>query len=287
MQADNGQNVEPGKVPGGTHAHHQGAEEICVKSKLIVGLLITGLLVISAGAQAVMVTLPSQQSGNTVMAPAQLQAFSGARKAKSPPQQMEAVLQALSEDLGQIALAVRDGKITPEQAEYLSTERYYVGLMRFQLLRALHQNTEEENQRYSYSQPNTASAPSSDIAITIPAPTFSPDVPPQIASYLELNPAQLAAIQAQVIDDRKQVQPLLKQLENSRRKLLSNSLNGNCDVNKVRALAAEQSRILKQLIVANALLEAKVYKMLTSGQQHKLDELRRQTPSMRVSFPSW
>ncbi len=46
----------------------------------------------------------------------------GAREAKSPPQQMEAVLQALSEDLGQIALAVRDGKITPEQAEYLSIE---------------------------------------------------------------------------------------------------------------------------------------------------------------------
>jgi len=192
-----------------------------VKSKLIVGLLITGLLVISAGAQAVMVTLPSQQSGSTVMAPAQLQAFSGAREAKSPPQQMEAVPQALSEDLGQIALAVRDGKITPEQAEYLSIERYYVGLMRFQLLRALHQNAGEENQRESYLQPNTASAPSSDTAVTIPAPTSSPDVPPQIASYLELNPAQLAAIQAQVIDDRKQVQPLLKQLENSRRKLLS------------------------------------------------------------------
>ncbi len=158
--------------------------------------------------------------------------------------------------------------------------------MRFQLVRALHQNAGEENQGESYSQSNTASAPSSETAITIAAPTSSPDVPPQIASYLELNPAQLAAIQAQVIDDRKQVQPLLKQLEDSRRKLLSNSLNRNCDV-KVRALAAEQSRILKQLIVANALLEAKVYKMLTSGQQHKLDELRRQTPSMRVSFPSW
>lgn len=201
---------------------------------------------------------------------------------------MEAVLQALSEDLGQIALAVRDGKITPEQAEYLSIERYYVGLMRFQLLRALHQSAGEENQRESYSHSNTASAPSSDTAITIAAPTSSPDVPPQIASYLELNPAQLAAIQAQVIDDRKQVQPLLKQLENSRRKLMSNSLNGNCDVKKVRALAAEQSRILKQLIVANALLEAKVYKMLTTEQQQKLNELRRQTlPSVRASFPNW
>lgn len=273
--------------PGGTHAYPQ-AEEICVKSKLIVGLVITGLLVISAGAQAVIVTLPGQQSSSTVMAPVQLQAFPGAREAKSPPQQMEAVLQALSEDLGQIALAVRDGKITPEQAEYLSIERYYVGLMRFQLLRALHQSAGEENQRESYSHSNTASAPSSDTAITIAAPTSSPDVPPQIASYLELNPAQLAAIQAQVIDDRKQVQPLLKQLENSRRKLISNSLNGNCDVKKVRALAAEQSRILKQLIVANALLEAKVYKMLTTEQQQKLNELRRQTlPSVRASFPNW
>ncbi len=158
MQADNGKNPG-GKLehPGGTHAYPQ-AEEICVKSKLIVGLVITGLLVISAGAQAVIVTLPGQQSSSTVMAPAQLQAFPGAREAKSPPQQMEAVLQALSEDLGQIALAVRDGKITPEQAEYLSIERYYVGLMRLQLLRALHQSAGEENQRESYSHSNTASA---------------------------------------------------------------------------------------------------------------------------------
>jgi hypothetical protein len=98
---------------------------------------------------------------------------------------MEAVLQALSEDLGQIVLAVRDGKITPVQAEYLSIERYYVGLMRFQLLLVLHQNADEENQRESYSHSNTAPAQSSDTAITIPAPTSSPHVPPQIASNLE------------------------------------------------------------------------------------------------------
>jgi Spy/CpxP family protein refolding chaperone len=103
-----------------------------------------------------------------------------------------------------------------------------------------------------------------------------------------LNPAQIAAMQAQITEDRKQVQPLLDRLEDSRRKLISIKLNGKFDADKVKSLAAEQSQIIKQLIVANALLETKLYRMLTSQQQEKLDDLRRQTlDSAKASFPEW
>ena len=95
-------------------------------------------------------------------------------------------------------------------------------------------------------------------------------------------------MQAQISNDRKQAQPLLEQLENSRRNLISNTLNGKFDGKQVQALAEEQSDILKQLIVANARLETKLYKLLTSEQQRKLDELRRQTmASVKASFPEW
>ncbi len=84
------------------------------------------------------------------------------------------------------------------------------------------------------------------------------------------------------------VLPLLEQLDNSRRALIANTLNGRFDVQKVRALAAEQSTILQQLIEANAELEAKVYSILTSEQQRKVDELRSQTmATMKTRFPEW
>ena len=262
-----------------------------------IALLISGVLVISAGAQdttsaqstkIAMAHTSRQQPSGGGMSPAQMQVQPGLGNPNGiPQQQMDAVLGALSDDLVRIAQAVKDGNISRPQAEYLSVESYYVGLARFQLLRAQYLNASDANQRELYSQANTA-PPASDTVIVIPAPTSSPDASPQIASYLELNPAQLAAIQAQIENDRKQVQPLLQQLESSRRQLLSTTLNGKFDVEEVQTLAAEQSRILEQLMVANAMLVHKVYGMLTTEQQQKVDELRRRSlASVNAVFPEW
>ena len=54
-------------------------------------------------------------------------------------------------------------------------------------------------------------------------------------------------------------------------------LNGKVDDKEVQALAAEQSQIIKQMIVANSQLETKLYNTLTSEQQRKVDGLLRQT----------
>ena len=267
-----------------------------MKLRLIIGFLITGALVISAGAQensgtrpvdAIAASLPRQQSSTTDTPPAQLQLPPGLGNAQEYPQRMELVLQALSEELGVIAQAAHEGKVSHAQAEYLSLERYYVALTRFQFLRTLYQNPEEDTQRNPNSQENAGPQISGDTVV-IPPRTSSPDVSAQIVSYLNLNPVQIAAMQAQITEDRKQVQPLLDRLEDSRRKLISIKLNGKIDADKVETLAAEQSQIIKQLIVANALLETKLYRMLTSDQQEKLDDLRRQTlDSAKASFPEW
>ena len=74
-----------------------------------------------------------------------------------------------------------------------------------------------------------------------------------------------------------QVQPLVDRLKKSRLKLISAKLNWKVGDREVQALAAEQSRIIKQLIVANSQLETKLYGMLTTEQQRKMDELLRQT----------
>ena len=263
-----------------------------MKSKWIIGLLMLCVLAISAGAQqsdsaqpseGAIVSLPQQRSGDTASPPMQLQP-GGPPDAQSYPEQLESVLAAMSAELGEIAQAVREGKITRSEGEYLSLERYYVALTRFQFLRTLYQNPMEGNQAQSHRQENTPLQMSGTVMIS--PLTCSPEIPEQIVGYLELKPVQIKAIQAQIVDECKQVQPLLEQLEKSRRNLISLKLSGKTDANKVQALAAEQSRVIQQLIVENSQLEAKLYGMLTSEQQRKVDGLLRATLNSAANAPT-
>jgi Spy/CpxP family protein refolding chaperone len=250
----------------------------------------TCVLAISAGAQQkgsaqpsepAMVGVPQQQSGVTAI-PTQLQPPGGAPGAESYPEQLESVLTAMSAELGEIAQAVREGKISRSEGEYLSLERYYVALTRFQFLRTLYQNPVEGNQTQSYSQANIPLQTSGSTVMISPL-TCSPDLPGQIVGYLGRTPEQIESIQSQVTAECKQVQPLLEQLEKSQRKLISLKLSGKADANEVQALAAEQSRVIQELIVENSQLEAKLYGMLTSEQQRKVDGLLRATLNSSVN----
>ena len=182
----------------------------------------------------------------------------------------------MSAELGEIAQATREGKISRDQAEYLTLERYYVALTRFQLLRMLYQPPQESDPPQSYVQANTPSQISGS-ALVIPPVVCSPDIPNQLVDYLQLTPREVQALQAQVSEECSQVQPLVDQLEKSRRKLMSMKLDGKADDKEVQAAAAEQSQIIKQVIVMNSQLETKLYSMLTKEQQRKVDELLRQT----------
>ena len=263
-----------------------------MKSKWIIGLLMLCVLAISAGAQqsdsaqpseGAIVSLPQQRSGDTASPPMQLQP-GGPPDAQSYPEQLESVLAAMSAELGEIAQAVREGKITRSEGEYLSLERYYVALTRLQFLRTLYQNPMEGNQAQSHRQENTPLQMSGTVMIS--PLTCSPEIPEQIVGYLELKPVQIKAIQAQIVDECKQVQPLLDRLEKSRRNLISLKLSGKTDANEVQAVAAEQSRVIQQLIVENSQLEAKLYGMLTSEQQRKVDGLLRATLNSAANAPT-
>ena len=177
-----------------------------------------------------------------------------------------------------------EGKISRDQAEYLSLERYYVALTRFQLLRMLYQPPQESNPRQSYAQANT-SPEISGSAFVIPPVVCSPNIPNQLVDYLQLTPLEMQVLQEQVTEQCKQVQPLIDRLDKSRRKLLAMKLNGKVDDREVQALAAEQSQIIKQLIVANSQLETKLYNTLTSEQQRKVDGLLRQTLNSGGKLP--
>ena len=264
-----------------------------MKSRWIIGLLMTCVLAVCAGAQENSGTQPEQrpianlarqQSDGAASAPMQLQAPAGVQDGRTYTEQLEAVLGAMTAELGEIAQATRDGKISRAQAEYLSLERYYVALTRFQFLRTLYQEPPQGSQTGSYAQANTAPR-IPGASVMVPSRTCSLDLPEQLVNYLELSPGQVEAIQAQVTDQCKQVQLLQQQLDESRRKEISLKLNGKFDAQASQALATEQSGIIRQLIVANSQLETKLYSMLTSEQQRKIDGLLRQSLDSGVTLP--
>ena len=264
---------------------------------IIAGIIVSGLA-ISAGAQrnsgpqAAQDSLAQSGSGSTANPPVQLPSGAG-QDTGTYPERLQEVLGAMSAELGEIAQAAREGKITRDQAEYLSLERYYVALTRFQLLRMMYEVPEANNSPQTYSQANTAPQISRGASITPPL-ACSPDIPEELVDYLKLAPPEIQALQAQVTEECKQVQPLVDRLDKSRRKLMSMKLKGEAGEREVQDSAAEQSEIMKQLIVMNSQLETKLYSMLTAGgggtsvteQQRKIDALLRQTLDSGLKLPN-
>ena len=124
-----------------------------MKSQWIIGFLLTCALAISANAQengsvqsaaGPIANFAQQNSGGATSPATQLQAPAGGQEAGTYQDRLEEVVGAMSAELAEIAQAAREGKIGRDQAEYLSLERYYVALTRFQLLRTLYQAPQEQ-----------------------------------------------------------------------------------------------------------------------------------------------
>ncbi len=268
-----------------------------MKYRLILEALVIAVLVISAVAQdeggsqsassnSVMAIVPSDPSAIAAILATESQVPLGPRDVlRNYEQEMASVSRSTCTELAQIAQAAREGQLSREQAEYLIGERYHLGMMQFQLLSTLHQILEHEIENEA-TQENQLHA--SDGAVVVAPPLPSSDVPKGMVEYLGLSRLQIAAIQTQIAEERCQAQPLVQQLATTRRTLITATLSGRFDANQVRNLAAEQSRILEQLITANARLQTKVYKILTVEQQRKLDVMRQQAAaSAKPSFTEW
>jgi Spy/CpxP family protein refolding chaperone len=71
------------------------------------------------------------------------------------------------------------------------------------------------------------------------------------------------------------MQPLLKQLADSRKQMTTATANGAFDQARVAAIANQQSQAMAQLIVEREKTQAQIYnQVLTSEQQAKMDDLR-------------
>ena len=261
-----------------------------MKSRVIIAGIIVSGLAISAGAQrnsgpqAAQDSLAQPGSGSMASPPLRLPSGAG-QDTGTYPERLEEVLGAMSAELGEIAQAAREGRISREQAEYLSLERYYVALTRFQLLRTMYEGPEASNSPQTYSQSNSAPQISGGASMATPL-ACSPNIPEQLVDYLQLTPPEVQALQVQVTEQCTQVQPLVDRLDKSRRKLMAMKLSGKAGEREVQDAAAEQSQIMNQLIVMNSQLETKLYSMLTTEQKRKIDALLRQTLGSELKLPS-
>jgi Spy/CpxP family protein refolding chaperone len=96
-----------------------------------------------------------------------------------------------------------------------------------------------------------------------------------LARQLNLTDAQKAQIKAMWEAEKPTVQPLLQQLANGRKQMLSLTANGAFDQAKVSALANQQSQAIAQLIVEKEKLQSQIYsQVLTPEQRVKFGQLQ-------------
>ena len=256
-----------------------------MKLRWITGILMAGVLAISAMAQAdhpqspdaggLIATEPSDDSAVTPGSKLQPQDMLNTYE-----EQMAAVTVQAYTELTQIAEAVRAGKIGSDEAQHLTRRSFELGMLRLQFLDTLHQIIETALAKDA--PPAKMEEPSSQVTtseqtLVVAPPTSAPDIPASIARYLELTPEQIAAIQARITQGQRQVRPLLQHLAENRKALTTAAHSKPFNTGHIRRLAVEQSQIVRQLILANSRVEGDVYQILTVEQRQKLNAVETRT----------
>jgi Spy/CpxP family protein refolding chaperone len=105
-------------------------------------------------------------------------------------------------------------------------------------------------------------------------PFSSLQLNPSLVTYLGLTSSQVEAVQQVMMREQHSLEPLMTALRTAREKLLA---IGSEHVNEkqVKALADTEANLLARLIVANARMQSKIYKILSPEQQKKLSDLER------------
>jgi LTXXQ motif family protein len=186
---------------------------------------------------------------------------------------MIALTQKFSATLATIAEAVKRGEVNSEQAREMSAEQYQLTHMQFQLLSLWRGIEEQDSARIPDVEAKPDSTQGNEV-VMVALPFSSFQLNPSLATYLSLTPSQVEAIQRVTMREQHSLEPLMTQLRTTRERLLaigSEHLNGK----QVKALADTEAGLLARLIVANARMQSKIYKLLSPEQRQKLSDLER------------
>jgi hypothetical protein len=185
---------------------------------------------------------------------------------------MIAVTQRFSATLATIAEAAKRGDLSSEQAREMSAEQYQVTHMQFELLSLWRAIEEQDVARIPDVEAKPDSMQDSEV-VMVALPFSSLQLNPSLATYLSLTSSQVEAIQQVMMREQHSLEPLMTQLRTTREKLLA---IGSEHVNEkeLKALADTEASLLARLIVANARMQSKIYKILSPDQQKKAQRSR-------------
>jgi Spy/CpxP family protein refolding chaperone len=186
---------------------------------------------------------------------------------------MTAITQRFSATLATIAEAVQQGKISSEQGREMSAEQYQLTQMQFELLSLWRELEQADMARIPDAPANSAPTQDSEI-VMVALPFSSLQLNSSLTEYLSLTPSQIAAIQQVMVVERESLQPLMTQMRITREKLLATS-GDRTNEKEVKNLAHAEAALLAKLIVANARMQSKIYRILSPDQQKKLGDLER------------
>lgn len=193
---------------------------------------------------------------------------------------MMALTQRFSATLAAIAEAVQQGKISSEQGKEMSAEQYQLTQMQFELLSLWREIEQEGVARISDAPAKPVPTQDSEI-VMVALPFSSLQLNPSLAEYLSLSPSQVAAIQQVMALERQSLQPLMTQLRITRDKVLAIG-SDRMNEKEIKGLAQAEAALLAKLIVANARMRSKIYRILSPNQQEKLKDLERTQGSSAV-----
>jgi hypothetical protein len=186
---------------------------------------------------------------------------------------MIALTQKFSATLATIAEAAKRGDLSSEQAREISAEQYQLTHMQFELLSLWRGIEEQDLARIPDVEAKPDSTQESEV-VMVALPFSSLQLNPSLATYLSLTPSQAEAIQQVMMREQISLEPLMTQLRTTREKLLAIG-SENVNQKELKALADTEASLLARLIVANACMQAKIYKLLSPEQQKKLSDLER------------
>ena len=181
---------------------------------------------------------------------------------------MTAITQRFSATLAAIAEAVQQGKISSKQGKEMSAEQYQLTQMQFELLSLWREIEQEDVARIP-------DAPTQDSEIVMVALPFSShQLNPSLSEYLSLTPSQVVAIQQVMVLERQNLQALVAQLRITSEKLRAIG-SDRMNEKEIKSLAHAEATLLAKLIVTNARMQSKIYRILSPDQQKKLGDLER------------
>jgi Spy/CpxP family protein refolding chaperone len=186
---------------------------------------------------------------------------------------MIALTQKFSATLATIADAAKRGDLSSEQAREMSAEQYQLTHMQFELLSLWRGIEEQDLARIPDVETKPDSTQGNEV-VMVALPFSSFQLNPSLATYLSLTPSQVEAIQRVMVWEQHSLEPLMTQLRTTREKLLAIG-SEHLNAKQVKALADTEASLLARLIVANAHMQSKIYKILSPEQQKKLSDLER------------